>query len=350
MTQTPIPLLEINDLEVRYPAGSFLSRLAGGPREVTILPGTSLSVRPGETVGLIGESGSGKTTLGRAAVGLAPVSGGTIRIGADTMSTERGRSWIRMRRDVGLMFQDPVAALDPRMRIGTSVTEPLVIHRMLEGKSRREKAVELLRQVGLGAEFADRYPHQVSGGQARRATVARALALNPELVIADEPTAGLDLSVQGELLNLLNELQTRLGISFLMITHNLAVARHVTDRIAIMYLGRIVETGRSQDIFAHPAHPYTRALLRARSATRETAAPLTGENPSLAARPDGCEFHTRCPLATDHCRVAAPQGRSIGTGHYVTCHRAEEVLAGVGVADPAAGKFLRKSTDMETTT
>ncbi len=186
------PLLEIADLVVRYPAGSLLQRLAGGPREVTVLPGTSLRIARGETLGLIGESGSGKTTLGRAAVGLAPMSSGTIRVGEDVTSLAKARIWERMRRDVGLMFQDPVAALNPRMRLGQSVTEPLVIHGALTG-DRRTRAVELLGQVGLTPGFADRYPHEVSGGQARRATVARALALNPALVIADEPTAGLDL-------------------------------------------------------------------------------------------------------------------------------------------------------------
>ncbi|MWP39574.1 ATP-binding cassette domain-containing protein [Rhodobacter sphaeroides] len=319
-------LLEINDLQVRYPVGSLLSRLAGGPREVSVLPGTSLRIGPGETLGLIGESGSGKTTLGRAAIGLTPISAGNIRIGQDVTSMAGARIWDRMRRGVGLMFQDPVAALNPRMKIGRSVTEPLAIHGALTG-DRRAKAVELLAQVGLTEGFADRYPHEVSGGQARRATVARALALKPALVIADEPTAGLDLSVQGELLNLLNDLQARLGISFLMITHNLAVARHVTDRIAIMYLGRIVETGPTAELFARPAHPYTRALLGARGRPDRAQPPLEGEVPSLARRPRGCEFNTRCPLATDRCRAAAPEQRSPARGRLVTCHRAEELMA-----------------------
>lgn len=319
------PLLEIADLVVRYPAGSLLQRLAGGPREVTVLPGTSLRIARGETLGLIGESGSGKTTLGRAAVGLAPMSSGTIRVGEDVTSLAKARIWERMRRDVGLMFQDPVAALNPRMRLGQSVTEPLVIHGALTG-DRRTRAVELLGQVGLTPGFADRYPHEVSGGQARRATVARALALNPALVIADEPTAGLDLSVQGELLNLLNALQARLGIAFLMITHNLAVARHVTDRMAIMYLGRIVETGPTGALFARPAHPYTRALLSARGGAGAQG-PLQGEVPSLTRRPPGCEFHTRCPLATDLCRTVAPAQTAPARGRLVSCHRAAEVLA-----------------------
>ncbi|WP_116132274.1 ABC transporter ATP-binding protein [Tropicimonas sp. IMCC34043] len=328
------PLLEINDLVVRYPAGTVFDRLTGGPRDITILPGTSLRIAPGETLGLIGESGSGKTTLGRAAVGLAPISGGTIRIGKDVTSLSGGQTWARMRRSVGLMFQDPVAALDPRMRLGQSVTEPLAITGQL-GRDRTARAIELLAQVGLSADFANRFPHEVSGGQARRVTVARALALDPPLVIADEPTAGLDLSVQGELLNLLNDLQQRLRVSFLMITHNLAVARHVTDRIAIMYLGRIVETGPTAAIFARPAHPYTRALLRTRDRADGTSADIAGEVPSLRARPAGCEFHTRCPLATDHCRTTAPSHSLAGADHLVTCHRAAEVQAAATGPAPA---------------
>ena len=320
-------LLEINDLTVRYPAGPLLDRLRGGPRTVTVLPGTSLSLARGETLGLIGESGSGKTTLGRAAVGLTPISSGSVRVGPHVATHGKARVWGQIRRDVALVFQDPVAALDPRMRLGRAVTEPLAIHRQIEG-SRRERAVELLGQVGLSPDFADRYPHQISGGQARRVTVARALALGPALVVADEPTAGLDLSVQGELLNLLNDLQARLGVSFLIITHNLAVARHVTDRIAIMYLGRIVETGPSAAIFARPAHPYTRALLAAHEETAEEGsgagrAPIEGEVPSLRARPEGCEFHTRCPLASDLCRRRAPPSRLIGRRHSAACHYAE---------------------------
>jgi peptide/nickel transport system ATP-binding protein len=319
------PLLEIEGLTVRYPAGGLLGRLAGRPAHVTILEGTSLAIGRGQTVGLIGESGSGKTTLGRAAMGLAPISAGQIRLGALSVGSERSSHWPQLRRRMTMMFQDAVAALNPRMRLWKSVSEPLAIHGATGGR-RRDKAIELLDLVGLSAEFADRYPHQISGGQARRATVARALALEPEIVIADEPTAGLDLSVQGELLNLLNELQERRGVSFLFITHNLDIARHVTDRIAIMYLGRLVETGPSAAVFAHPSHPYTRALLAARGA-EATGKLIIGDVPSLRERPGGCEFHTRCPLASDLCRRIAPPARGIGPGHVATCHFAEPAPA-----------------------
>lgn len=312
-------LLEINDLVVRYPTGTMLEHiLATSPDHVTVLAGVSIAIEAGETLGLIGESGSGKTTLGRALLGLTPISAGSITLADVPVTRSKSRLWREVRRNVGLMFQDPMAALDPRMTVGASVTEPLAIHRKAEA-DRRTRAVDLLEQVGLGGDFVDRYPHQISGGQARRVTVARALALRPKLVVADEPTAGLDLSVQGELMNLLNELQTTLGLSFLLITHNLAVARHVTDRIAIMYLGRVIESGRTADVFARPAHPYTRALLAARGST-ERAKPLQGEVPSLRRRPSGCEFHTRCPIVQAICRAAMPTERLFGNGQAVKCH------------------------------
>jgi peptide/nickel transport system ATP-binding protein len=314
-----ISLLEINDLVVRYRSGTLLDALKGSaPRYVTVLPGVSLAIEPGETLGLVGESGSGKTTLGRAVAGLSPMSGGSITLDGAGVTGSKEMAWRDIRRNVGLMFQDPAAALDPRMTLGTSITEPLAVHGE-KGLNRRQRARELLTEVGLSPDFAERYPHQISGGQARRVTVARALALRPKLVVADEPTAGLDLSVQGELLNLLNTIQSSLGISFLLITHNLAVARHVTDRIAVMYLGRIVESGRTEDLFARPAHPYTRALLATRAA-RKGPPPLKGEVPSLRRRPTGCEFHTRCPIAQAICSSEPPPDLTMRLQHHVKCH------------------------------
>lgn len=314
-----IPLLEINDLVVRYRSGTLLDALKGStPRYVTVLAGVSLAIEPGETLGLVGESGSGKTTLGRAVAGLSSMSGGSITLDGAGVTGSKEVAWRQIRRNVGLMFQDPAAALDPRMTLGASVTEPLAVQGE-KGLNRRRRAGELLTEVGLSPDFAERYPHQISGGQARRVTVARALALRPKLVVADEPTAGLDLSVQGELLNLLNSIQSSLGVSFLLITHNLAVARHVTDRIAVMYLGRIVESGRTNDLFSQPAHPYTRALLGTRAA-RKDQAPLQGEVPSLRRRPSGCEFHTRCPIAQAICSSEPPPDRTLRPQHHVKCH------------------------------
>jgi len=310
-------MLEIDDLVVRYRTGSLFSRLKpGASRHIEVLAGVSLRVPAGKTVGLIGESGSGKTTLGRAVAGLAPISRGTIQVNGWEPRDGSDFSWRPLRREIGLIFQDPMAALDPRMTVTHLVTEPFVVNSM--AIDRRQTAAQLLEQVGLPALFLDRYPHQLSGGQARRVAVARALALQPKLIIADEPTAGLDLSVQGELLNLLTGLQRQLGMSYLMITHNLPIARHVTDSIAIMYLGRIVESGPTEMLFRGPAHPYTRALLSAK--TKTASGILQGDIPTLTHRPQGCEFHTRCPLATEHCRRQAPQLRVLHDEHAVSCH------------------------------
>ena len=312
------PLLEVNDLVVRYPAASLFGRLRGEAREVTVLDGVSLTLGQGETLGLVGESGSGKTTLGRAIGGMTPMASGSVTLAGLSATGDRDVFWGEMRRNVGFMFQDPMAALDPRMRLAASITEPLAVHGVGRAE-RRRRAGELLAEVGLSADFDERFPHQISGGQARRVTVARALSLRPKLVIADEPTAGLDLSVQGELLNLLNAIQVATSVSFLFITHNLAVARHVTDRVAVMYLGRIVESARTADLFAQPGHPYTRALLSAQGGAG-AAIKLKGEIPSLKRRPPGCEFHTRCPLAVDICRREAPAEQLIGPQHPVRCH------------------------------
>ncbi|TKI04238.1 ABC transporter ATP-binding protein [Martelella alba] len=313
-------MLDIRDLVVRYRTGNLFSRmLPGAVSHVDVLAGVSLQVPRGKTVGLIGESGSGKTTLGRAVIGLTPVTRGSIQVNGREPLDASDLSWRAIRRETGLIFQDPMAALDPRMTVERLITEPFAVN----GREyrRRSAATELLDLVGLPALFLDRYPHQLSGGQARRVAVARALALRPKLIIADEPTAGLDLSVQGELLNLLTALQRELGISYLIITHNLAITRHVTDRIAIMYLGRIVETGPTDTLFRHPAHPYTQALL---SAKRRHSLPgagiLRGEVPTLSHRPAGCEFHTRCPFSTELCRRAAPQLRRLADGRQVSCH------------------------------
>lgn len=311
-------LLEIKNLKVRYPSAGWFKRIRGAAPHVTVLPSVSLSVSKGQTVGLIGESGSGKTTLGRAVMGLAPISYGSVKMGDATLTEENTHAVRQIRHHTSMMFQDAVASLDPRMTLGTSVTEPLAIQRKLAHK-RRDKAVELLNLVGLTPDFADRYPHQISGGQARRVTVARALALKPSLVIADEPTAGLDLSVQGELLNLLNDLQAQLSVSFMLITHNLAVARHVTDRIAIMYLGQIVEEGPSEQIFASPAHPYTRALVAAKKATGSDHL-IAGDIPSLTNRPTGCEFRSRCSMAQSICAKQAPELRAVTDSHLASCH------------------------------
>ena len=317
-------LLEIEDLHVSFHRGGALSRHLGtGPREIAAVAGVTLAVDPGQTVALVGESGSGKTTLARAVIGLAPVRSGRIRFEGQDITGLADRAMQPVRRRMSLMFQDPVGSLSPRLTVRSLLAEPFRVHGMSD-RDLAAEAIRLLDLVGLPASFAERYPHQLSGGQARRIGVARAVALEPRLVIADEPTAGLDVSIQGEVLNLLNELQDRLGISILIITHNLSVVRHVADRTAVMYLGRVVEESPTAALFRHPRHPYARALLAANPEPDPDAVPdrleLPGEVPSLLRRPSGCEFHPRCPFARDRCAREAPVLSPAADGRRRACH------------------------------
>jgi len=297
-------LLEIAGLAARYPAPFSLLRRR---QPLEVLREVSLTVREGETVALIGESGSGKTTLGRIVAGL-------VRPCAGHLSFRGGR--------LAMMFQDPVGSLSPRRTVAQLVLEPMRIARMKVADPAAE-VTRLLAMVGLPASMATRFPHQLSGGQARRVTVAQALAVPPRLVVCDEPTAGLDMSVQAEILNLMRDLQDRLGIAYLLITHNLAVARHVSHATAVMYLGGIVESGPTDAVFAAPRHPYTAHLIAAEPRARPGGAPakpLRGEPPGLAARPSGCAFHPRCPQARELCGRETPILRADATGRQVACH------------------------------
>ncbi len=286
----------------------------------------SFTLDKGTTLALVGESGSGKSTLGRAIIGLTPIAGGSVALrGANPFETGKDGSRA-YHRDVAMMFQDPISSFSPRRTVKALITEPFQVHG-LKDRDLAAEVTRLLDLVGLPADFASRYPHQLSGGQARRVGVARAIALNPKLIIADEPTAGLDVSVQGEILNLLVELQQQLGLTYLIITHNLAVVRHVADRVAIMYMGRFVEQGPTADIFGRPLHPYAAGLIAAQPipdpSRRRTEAPIVGEVPSLARRPSGCEFHTRCPRADALCKAELPvtvetAGRSVRCHHPLT--------------------------------
>ena len=318
-------LLEVSNLHVRFPLlGPIKARLLGVEnRYLDAVLDVSFSVAPGTTFALVGESGSGKSTLGRAIIGLVPIQAGSVRFDGEEPLL-RGRAAIAAyRRHMAMMFQDPVASLSPRLTVKSLITEPFVIHGM-KGRNLEAEARRLLALVGLPADFAGRYPHQLSGGQARRVGVARALALSPKLIIADEPTAGLDVSVQGEVLNLLARLQRELGLTYIIITHNLAVVRHVSDEMAIMYMGRFLEHGPTREIFAYPAHPYTHGLLAAQPHPdpdrRRDNVELQGEVPSLARRPSGCEFHTRCPRVQELCRSARPEQQVLAPGHDHRCH------------------------------
>ncbi len=304
-------LLQVKDLRVRYPlAGGFAAMLnSKKPSFVDVVHGVSLNISRGETLAVVGESGSGKTTLALALCGLAPVLSGEVHFDGKLLPLGKDQHLQPDRKRIALMFQDPVGSLSPRMTVRKLLAEPYRIHPGLSDDPDRS-ALDLLSMVGLGNDFADRYPHQLSGGQARRVGVARALALKPDLLIADEPTAGLDVSIQGEVLNLLADLQREMGLGILIITHNLNIVRHVADQMAIMYLGRFLEQGLSRLVFQQPRHPYTAALLAANPSTDPDAVAqrieLTGEVPGLLNRPSGCEFHTRCPGVQAECRVSFP--------------------------------------------
>jgi peptide/nickel transport system ATP-binding protein len=318
-------LLEVDDVSVRFRVRSRVTNLLSrdGPSFIEAVCGVSFRIAKGETYALVGESGSGKTTLAFSIAGLARAHGGSIRFEGEELRGLSDQALKARRRHMALMFQDPIGSLSPRLSVRSLVTEPFKIHglvdRDLASESRR-----LLGMVGLSEDIGARYPHQLSGGQARRVGVARALALSPKLIIADEPTAGLDVSVQGEVLNLLGKLQRELGISILIITHNLSIVRHVADRMAIMYLGRFVEEGTTEAIFDQPRHPYTLALLSATPEPDPDAAldtvELKGEVPSLLERPGGCEFHPRCPFAQVRCRDEVPPITKLGPQHWLTCH------------------------------
>ena len=290
------PLLQVKNLRVSFPCGGMWG---WEKKSMDGVAGVSFTIVYGETYAVIGESGSGKTTLLRAIAGLVPVSGGSIKFNGQEIVGLSDSEYRPLRKDIAVMFQDPVGSLSPRCTVQSLLAEPYIINDMAN-RDLRAEVRRLLEIVGLPADFAARYPHQLSGGQARRVGVARALALSPKLILADEPTAGLDVSVQGELLNLFNELQENLGLAMMLITHNLNVIRHVADRMGIMYLGRLVEEGDTQAIFSRPRHPYTLCLLSANPSSLDTDAhriTLQGEPPGIAHRPQGCEFRQRCPFA-----------------------------------------------------
>jgi peptide/nickel transport system ATP-binding protein len=312
LTRTADPLLSVEDVSLVY---------KGGVRAVDRV---SLTLSAGETLSLVGESGSGKSSLARLAMNLVAPTEGRILFEGASVGSFKGAALKGFRRHAQMIFQDPTASLSPRLTIRKLLAEPLEIHG-LNGKQSWAEVLELLRRVNLPESVLDKYPHQISGGQARRVGIARALVLKPRLLVADEPTAGLDLSVQGEIMNLMGDLQRQFGLAYLIVSHNLSVVRAVSDRIAVMYLGRIVETGDATGIFARPAHPYTRALIAAnpridpgRTHRREV---LAGEIPSPRHPPSGCKFHTRCPLADAHCAAVEPQPRVLSDGRTILCHK-----------------------------
>ncbi|MFJ8672516.1 dipeptide ABC transporter ATP-binding protein [Streptomyces sp. NPDC093589] len=323
--RTAEPLLRLAGVAKTYPlhGGPFARRSAAA--QVSAVDGISLTVRRGETFGIVGESGCGKSTLGRMVVGLEPPTGGTIHFADRDISTLTRRELRAHRRQVQLMFQDSYASMDPRMRVGAVLREPLVVQGIGDKAEQRRRIAGLLDDVGLPQGAVDRYPHEFSGGQRQRLGLARALALGPALVVADEPVSALDVSVQAQILNLMRDLQRDKGLTYLFISHDLAVVRHLADSVGVMYLGKLVETGPVEQVFARPLHPYTRGLLDTVNVPDPDAAPagtpLGGETPSAAAPPSGCRFRTRCPIATDLCAATEPPPAEPETpGHRVACH------------------------------
>ncbi|CUH40228.1 Stage 0 sporulation protein KE [Jannaschia seosinensis] len=304
------------------------------PKILRAVDDVSLSVQRGETLAIVGESGCGKSTLARMLMRLIAPTSGEMEFEGRQIDRAEGRTLRELRRDMQFIFQDPFSSLNPRMSVGRLVGEPLETHAPeLPAKARRSKVAELLAQVGLRAEHADRYPHEFSGGQRQRIGIARALASGPKLIIGDEPVSALDVSVQAQVINLLADLRDRLGLTLVVIAHDLAVIRHMSDRVAVMYLGAVIEEGPTDEIFTNPRHPYTMALLSAipvaeHGHTRQRI-PLTGEMPSPIDPPSGCRFHTRCPFARTDCKTAAPPLRDTGTapGHRAACHFFEEIAA-----------------------
>jgi oligopeptide/dipeptide ABC transporter ATP-binding protein len=317
------PLVEIKDLKKYFPVPH--------KQIVRAVDGVSFTINRGETLGLVGESGCGKTTVGRCILRLIEPTFGEIRFdGRDLLKLGRGEMRLARRR-MQIIFQDPYSSLNPRMKVGSIVAEPLEIHRVGDRRERKDRVAELLRVVGLDPDYANRYPHQFSGGQRQRIGIARALALNPDFIVADEPVSALDVSVQAQVVNLMQDLQERFGLTYLFISHGLAVVKHISTRVGVMYLGKLVELAPAQEIYANPLHPYTQALLRAipipdPAAKRRAAQRLGGDVPNPIAPPSGCRFHTRCPHAIDKCVAEEPELVEVSPGHFVSCFLHEQAV------------------------
>jgi oligopeptide/dipeptide ABC transporter ATP-binding protein len=325
-------LIRVDGLKKYFPIQRGLLRRQVGA--VQAVDGVTFQVREGETLGLVGESGSGKSTTGRTILRLLEPTAGSVAFDGIDLSALSPEAMRRTRRDMQMIFQDPYASLNPRMPVGRIVGEPLEIHKIGTATERRNRVQDLLSRVGLSPSVADRYPHEFSGGQRQRVGIARALATNPRFIVADEPISALDVSIQAQVVNLLADLKRELGLTYLFIAHDLSMVRHISDRVAVMYLGRIVELADRKSVFRRPLHPYTRALLSAipvpdpEVEARRRHEPLQGDMPNPASPPTGCRFHTRCSFATDVCRQQDPILRDLGTDdrpHQVACHLAEEL-------------------------
>jgi oligopeptide transport system ATP-binding protein len=338
-------LIEVEDLKVHFPIRSGIFQTEVGT--VKAVDGITFQVRKGETLGLVGESGCGKSTTGRAMIRLREPTSGTVKFDGIELGKLKSEALRKMRRRMQIIFQDPYGSLDPRMTVGSIINEPIDTHKLAKGEARKERVADLLRIVGLDPKYVSRYPHEFSGGQRQRIGVARALAVEPEFIVCDEPISALDVSIQAQVLNLLTDLREQLGLTYLFIAHDLSVVKHISDRVAVMYLGKIVEIGPPENMYAAPGHPYTRALLSAvpvpdpEMERKRKRVILTGDVPSPVNPPPGCRFHTRCWLyerlgKPEECRTVDPPLRTLQGDHGAACHFAEQAVAsdvGVGHID-----------------
>ncbi len=321
-------LLEVNDLKMYFPINKGVI-IQHKVADVKAVDGVTFSIKQGETLGLVGESGCGKSTTGRAILQLYRPTAGSVKFEGKELTTMKGETLRRQRREMQMIFQDPYASLNPRLTVGNIVGEPLEVHHLAKGKAKQERVQELLKLVGLNPYFINRYPHEFSGGQRQRIGIARALAVNPKFIVADEPISALDVSIQAQIVNLLEDLQAELGLTYLFIAHDLSMVRHISDRVAVMYLGKLVELTDHETLYEDPLHPYTQALLSAVPIPdpyieeKRHRIVLEGDVPSPINPPSGCNFRTRCPRAMDICAEQDPEWKNLGTPeqeHWVACH------------------------------